>query len=171
MGFPSQSPRRTSAFIKHDHPDAPDSCNDICTCCGFYGLPNVGPVLVPVNLGFPQNAPESPPAVRAPQIPDVKRRRRANNRHSFIGSLRIRTLKHVQASIKSMIYGRALRIMEVQRVRRNKLFIFSKGCRLPYSMIRILKRPLLVSSIRQRSAPDFRKSRHKLELCWCTSSK
>jgi hypothetical protein len=38
-----------------------------------------------------------------------------------------------------MIYSRALRNMEVQRARHNKLFIFSKGCRLPNSMIRILK--------------------------------
>ena len=32
--------------------------------------------------------------------------------------------------------------MKVQRARHNKLFIFSKGCCLPYYMIRILKRPL-----------------------------
>ena len=36
--------------------------------------------------------------------------------------------------------------MEAQRARRNKLFIFSKGRCLPYSMIRILKRPLLANS-------------------------
>src|SRR5258708_4478990 len=46
------------------------------------------------------------------------------------------------ASIKSMIYNRALRNMEVQRARHIMLVIFSKGCCLPYSMIRILKRPL-----------------------------
>jgi hypothetical protein len=49
----------------------------------------------------------------------------------------------VCAAIKSMIYSTALRSMEVQRARPNKLFIFSKGCCLPYSMIRILKRPQL----------------------------
>jgi hypothetical protein len=44
----------------------------------------------------------------------------------------------VCASIKSLIYSRALRNMEVQRARHNKLFIFSKGLLLtvlydPYS--------------------------------------
>ena len=49
----------------------------------------------------------------------------------------------VCASIRSMTYSRTLRSMEVQRARHNKLFICSKRCCLPYSMIRILKRPLL----------------------------
>ena len=53
----------------------------------------------------------------------------------------------VCASIKSMIYSRALRTMEVPRARHNKLFIFSKGCCLPYSMIRILKRPLTIFAV------------------------
>jgi hypothetical protein len=55
------------------------------------------------------------------------------------------------ASIKSMIYSRALRNMEVQRARHNKLFIVSKGCCLPYSMIRILKRPLYTRRRQDRS--------------------
>jgi hypothetical protein len=41
----------------------------------------------------------------------------------------------VCASIRSMTYSRALRSMEVQRARHNKLFICSKRCCLPYSMI------------------------------------
>jgi hypothetical protein len=36
--------------LKHSHPIVPDDCNGICTCCGFYGLPNVGQVLIPVNV-------------------------------------------------------------------------------------------------------------------------
>ncbi len=47
-------------------------------------------------------------------------------------------------SIRSMIYNRVLRSMEIQRALHNKLFICSKRCCLLYSMIRILKRPLLL---------------------------
>jgi hypothetical protein len=50
-----------------------------------------------------------------------------------------------------MIYSRALRNMEVQRGRHDKLFIFSKGCCLTYSMIRILKRPHIESDQRKFS--------------------
>ncbi len=53
--------------LKHPHPVAPASCNDICTCCGFYGLPNVEQVLVPMNVVLPQNAPESPRPAFAPR--------------------------------------------------------------------------------------------------------
>ncbi|HZY73239.1 MAG TPA: hypothetical protein VFE22_09055, partial [Edaphobacter sp.] len=52
--------------LKHSHPVAPDSCNGICTCCGFYGLPNVGQVLISVNVALVDVAAESPrPAFRS----------------------------------------------------------------------------------------------------------
>jgi hypothetical protein len=37
-------------ILKHFHPVAPDTCNGICTCCGFYGLPDDGQELVPANV-------------------------------------------------------------------------------------------------------------------------
>jgi hypothetical protein len=53
--------------LKHSHPVAPDSCNGICTCCGFYGLPNVGQVLIPVSIELAEVAPESPRPAFAPR--------------------------------------------------------------------------------------------------------
>jgi hypothetical protein len=46
--------------VKHSHPVAPDTCNGICTCCGFYGLPNVREVLIQVNIELAVVASESP---------------------------------------------------------------------------------------------------------------
>src|SRR5258705_13269460 len=46
-------------IVKHTHPVAPASCNGICTCCGFYGLPNVGQDLIPVNVRLAKAAPEA----------------------------------------------------------------------------------------------------------------
>src|SRR5580704_1216891 len=81
------------------------------------------------------------PYLRIPQNTDIKAR---------LG---------VCASIRSMTYNRALRSIEIQRARHNKLFICSKRCCLPYSMIRILKRPLvnLQSSLAagRELAPDL----------------
>jgi hypothetical protein len=54
------------SILKHSHPAAPDSCNGICTCCGFYGLPNVGQVLILVNVELAEVAPESPRPAFAP---------------------------------------------------------------------------------------------------------
>jgi hypothetical protein len=45
--------------LKHSHPIAPDSCNGICTCCGFYGLPTGEPVFVPVSAVLANVVPES----------------------------------------------------------------------------------------------------------------
>jgi hypothetical protein len=45
--------------LKHYHPIAPDGCNGICTCCGFYGLPNSEQVLVSANTVLADIVPES----------------------------------------------------------------------------------------------------------------
>jgi hypothetical protein len=45
--------------LKHYHPIAPDSCNGICTCCGFYGLPNTDQILIPVSAVLADIVPES----------------------------------------------------------------------------------------------------------------
>jgi hypothetical protein len=55
------------SILKHSHPVAPDNCNGICTCCGFYGLPNVGQVLIPVNVKLADVALESPRSAFAPR--------------------------------------------------------------------------------------------------------
>lgn len=46
--------------LKHSHPVAPDTCNGICSCCGFHGLPNVRQALVPVNVALAGVAAEAP---------------------------------------------------------------------------------------------------------------
>src|SRR6202012_3951161 len=48
------------SILNHSHPLAPESCNGICTCCGFYDLPKGGQVLIPANLGVAGVAPEAP---------------------------------------------------------------------------------------------------------------
>jgi hypothetical protein len=53
--------------LKHYHSVAPDRCNGICTCCGFYGLPNAGQVLVPVNAVLADIVPEPPHPAFAPR--------------------------------------------------------------------------------------------------------
>jgi hypothetical protein len=55
------------SIFKHSHPVAPDNCNGICTCCGFYGLPNAGQVLIPVNAELAGIAPEAPRPAFAPR--------------------------------------------------------------------------------------------------------
>ena len=47
-------------ILKHTHPIAPDTCNGICTCCGFYDLPNAGQILVPENVEVAEVVGESP---------------------------------------------------------------------------------------------------------------
>ena len=54
------------SILKHSHPVAPDSCNGICTCCGFYGLPNVGQALIPANVELAGVAPEATRLALAP---------------------------------------------------------------------------------------------------------
>jgi hypothetical protein len=46
--------------VKHSHPFSSDTCNGICPCCGFYGLPNFGRVLVPLKLALAEVVPELP---------------------------------------------------------------------------------------------------------------
>src|SRR3984957_1644758 len=47
------------SILKHSHPVVPDNCNGICTCCGFYGLPNVEQGLVPLSAVLADVVPES----------------------------------------------------------------------------------------------------------------
>jgi hypothetical protein len=47
------------SILKRPHPVAPDSCNGICTCCGFYGLPNSDRVSVSVTKVLADIVPES----------------------------------------------------------------------------------------------------------------
>ena len=54
------------SILKHSHPIAPDTCNGICTCCGFYGLPNAGQILIPANVELAEVAPEAPRPAFAP---------------------------------------------------------------------------------------------------------
>ena len=55
------------SILEDSYPVAPDRCNGICTCCGFYGLPNVGLVLIRVNIALAEIAPESPRPAFAPR--------------------------------------------------------------------------------------------------------
>jgi hypothetical protein len=55
------------SILKHSHPVAPDNCNGICTCCGFYGLPRVEQALVPLNAAPARVVPESPRPAFAPR--------------------------------------------------------------------------------------------------------
>jgi hypothetical protein len=55
------------SILKHSHPVAPDNCNGICTCCGFYGLPRVEQALVPLNAAHARVVPESPRPAFAPR--------------------------------------------------------------------------------------------------------
>ena len=46
--------------LKHSHPVAPDTCNGVCSCCGFHCLPNGRQVLLPENVELPSVTPEAP---------------------------------------------------------------------------------------------------------------
>lgn len=52
---PASSPQ---PFAKHPLPAQPDTCNGICWCCGFHGLPNASPVLALRNKVTTGNWPE-----------------------------------------------------------------------------------------------------------------
>lgn len=54
------------SIVKHTRPMAPDTCNEICTCCGFYDLPNAGQILFPENAKLAEIVHESPHAAFAP---------------------------------------------------------------------------------------------------------
>src|ERR1700722_9353537 len=53
--------------LKHSLPIAPERCNGIRTCCGFYGRLNVGQVFVRVNVVLADIVPESPRPAFAPR--------------------------------------------------------------------------------------------------------
>ncbi len=54
-------------ILKHSHPVAPDTCNGICSCCAFQGLPNTQQVLTPVNTTLAAVSTEAPrPAFTPP---------------------------------------------------------------------------------------------------------
>jgi hypothetical protein len=55
------------SILTHSHPVAPDSCNGICTCCGFYGLPKIEQILVPVNADLANGATEAPSPAFVPR--------------------------------------------------------------------------------------------------------
>jgi hypothetical protein len=46
------------SVLQHSHPVAPDNCNGICSCCGFYGLPNNQQFLISVNPKLANVSPE-----------------------------------------------------------------------------------------------------------------
>ena len=55
------------SILKHSYPVAPDSCNGICSCCGFHGLPSIRHILIPVNVELTEVAPEAPRPAFAPR--------------------------------------------------------------------------------------------------------
>ena len=54
-------------LINRPLPTTPDTCNGICWCCGFHGLPNVSPVLDLTNTVATGVLPESASPVLAPR--------------------------------------------------------------------------------------------------------
>src|ERR1700677_1660431 len=54
------------SHVNHPLPATSGTCNGICSCCGFRGLPNVGAVLGIVNTVTTGVWPELPSPVRAP---------------------------------------------------------------------------------------------------------
>ena len=54
--------------VQHSHPVAPDSCNGICSCCGFHGLPNVRPILIPSDTTVANISTEPIRAASAPHL-------------------------------------------------------------------------------------------------------
>jgi hypothetical protein len=53
--------------VRHSHPVEPDRCNGICTCCGFYGLPNGEQRLIPLTMALSGIVPDSPRPAFAPR--------------------------------------------------------------------------------------------------------
>jgi hypothetical protein len=53
----------------HQLPTAPDTCNGICWCCGFHGLPNASPVLSVANHVSIDVWPEPVSLVLGPRSP------------------------------------------------------------------------------------------------------
>jgi hypothetical protein len=53
--------------VKHSHPAAPDTCNGICSCCAFQGLPNAQQAQIAVTTRFATVSPKAPhPAFTPP---------------------------------------------------------------------------------------------------------
>ncbi len=57
------------SHVNHPRPATPDTCNGICSCCGFRGLPNATPVLDLVNTVTTGVWPESPSPSPGPRSP------------------------------------------------------------------------------------------------------
>jgi hypothetical protein len=56
--------------LAHDQiPATPDTCNGICSCCGFHGLPNAGPLLALANKVTTGVWPQPRSPVRPPRSP------------------------------------------------------------------------------------------------------
>ena len=55
--------------VNHPLPSAPDTCNGICSCCRFRGLPNIAPALDLVILVTTDVLPESSSPVPGPHSP------------------------------------------------------------------------------------------------------
>jgi hypothetical protein len=52
------------SHVDHPKPTAPDTCNGICWCCGFHGLPNARHVVAVANKAPAEVSPEpSSPAL------------------------------------------------------------------------------------------------------------
>lgn len=54
-------------LVNHPPPTTPDTCNGICWCCGFHGLPNMSPVLDLTSTVTTGVLPESAAPVLAPR--------------------------------------------------------------------------------------------------------
>src|ERR1700689_4771649 len=62
-------PSSHQSHVNYPLSATPDTCNGICSCCGFRTLPNVGPVLAVVNTVTPAFRPELPSPVLMPRSP------------------------------------------------------------------------------------------------------
>jgi hypothetical protein len=66
-GFSFTVASTQTGVLKRSHPLPPDGCNGICTCCGFYGLPDAGQMLTRVNVEVAGVAREMPRPALAPR--------------------------------------------------------------------------------------------------------
>ena len=55
------------SLVNHPLSATPDTCNGICWCCGFHGLPKMSPVLDLANTVTTGVRPESPSPVSVPR--------------------------------------------------------------------------------------------------------
>lgn len=59
----------SKSLVNRPLPISPKPCNGICWCCGFHGLPNLGPVLNQVNAVTADIWPDFARPVLAPRSP------------------------------------------------------------------------------------------------------